>query len=439
MPRVVKPMSALAVSKLKKIGVHAVGGVPGLLLQIRGPESKDKNAQLAKSWILRVTIGKERVHLGLGSLLIVSLADAREKARIAMLSIRDGKDPRDTNKELKSALMQSQARTRTFKECAEEYLTAHASDYTNEKHRKQWASTIESYAYPYIGNMLVSDITMQDIKSVLNQPVKDPSTNKTIGTFWETKTETATRLQGRIKKIFDHAIVSEYRSKLNPAVWEGYLETQLPKPENLSKVKHQPAVPYKDIGEFMVKLKAKESISAKALQFLILTAVRSGSVRSATWSEIDYDNEVWNIPAEHTKTKQEHRVPLSPQAINLLKSLPIIEGNSRIFPSPRSGELSDNTLSKLMRDMRESSELKVEAVPHGFRSTFRDWSAEQTSYPDEIRKAASGHQVGDAVQQAYQRTDLLEKRRNLMNEWANFLDKPSVKQQAKVIPIRKRA
>lgn len=423
MPKIIKQMTALAVNKIKKPGWHAVGGVSGLLLQVRDSETID--GPLARSWILRVNIGNARVPLGIGSFSNLSLAEARDKAQKMLQSIKEGIDPREERKELKSALLQSQARTRTFKECAQEYLTAHASDYSNEKHRKQWVSTIEHYAYPVIGNMLISDITMHDIKDVLTQIIRDPNTNKSLGKFWEIKTETARRVQGRIKKIFDHAIVSEYRTKLNPAVWEGYLETQLPKPEKLSKVEHHSAVPYKDIGEFMVKLRAKDSISAKALQFLILTAVRSGSVRSANWSEIDYENNTWIIPAEHTKTKQEHRVPLPPQAMKLLEEVQKIQGNPKIFPSPRGGELSDNTLSKLMRDMRDSGELKVEAVPHGFRSTFRDWSAEQTNYPDEIRKSASGHQVGNAVQQAYQRTDLLEKRRELMHEWANFLEKPS--------------
>jgi integrase len=174
------------------------------------------------------------------------------------------------------------------------------------------------------------------------------------------------------------------------------------------------------------------------LEFLVLTAVRSGSVREAEWQEIDFENKVWNIPAEHTKTKQEHRVPLSPQAIKLLKQIPKVTGNNKIFPSPRGACLSDNTLSKLMRDMKARGDLTINAVPHGFRSTFRDWSAEQTAYPDDIRKAASGHRVGDAVQQSYQRTDLLEKRRNLMNEWANFLDKASVKQQAKGFRLREK-
>ena len=191
------------------------------------------------------------------------------------------------------------------------------------------------------------------------------------------------------------------------------------------------------MGDFMVKLRNNNSISAKALQFLILTAVRSGSVRMAEWSEIDLSKKLWIIPPEHTKTKQEHRIPLQPQAITLLKSLPRIAGNNKIFPSPRGVALSDMALSQLMRGMKERGELTIDAVPHGFRSTFRDWAAEQTAYPDEIRKAASGHTVGDAVQQAYQRTDLLEKRRRMMVDWAEFLDKSSQKKSTKIAPIRR--
>jgi integrase len=176
----------------------------------------------------------------------------------------------------------------------------------------------------------------------------------------------------------------------------------------------------------MSKLRKNDSISAKAVEFLVLTAVRSGSVRQAEWPEIDFERKLWIIPAEHTKAKQEHRVPLTPQAIKLLKSLPKFVGSNIVFPSPTGKALSDMALSQLMRRMQKSGELTVDAVPHGFRSTFRDWAAEQTAYPDEIRKAASGHAVGDAVKEAYQRTDLLEKRRHLMLEWTNFLNKPSV-------------
>jgi integrase len=191
------------------------------------------------------------------------------------------------------------------------------------------------------------------------------------------------------------------------------------------------------IGDFISKLRKNDSISAKALEFLVLTAVRSGSVRQAEWSEIDFDRKLWIIPAEHTKAKQEHRVPLPPQAIKLLKSLPKFVDSNIVFPSPTGKALSDMALSQLMRRMQKSGELTVDAVPHGFRSTFRDWAAEQTAYPDEIRKAASGHAVGDAVKEAYQRTDLLEKRRRLMSEWATFLEKPATNQGATVAPLRR--
>ena len=195
-------------------------------------------------------------------------------------------------------------------------------------------------------------------------------------------------------------------------------------------------MPYANIGDFISILRRDENISARALEFLILTAVRSGSVRMAEWPEIDLDEKLWIIPAANTKTKQEHRVPLAPRAITLLQSLPKLAGNPKLFPSARGKAISDMTLSQLMRRMRERGELKVAAVPHGFRSTFRDWAAEQTSYSDEIRKAASGHTVGDSVHQAYQRTDLLDKRRRLMNEWAEFLNRPSKVKQDNIRPIR---
>ena len=299
-------------------------------------------------------------------------------------------------------------------------MDAHSSDYTSDKHRKQWPATLVTYAYPIIGNMLVSDIVMRDVRNLLEQEtVVDINTK---GKLWYVKTETAKRLLGRIKTVLDYATVNDYRSGTNPAQWTGYLSTQLPSPKNLQKKEHHPAVPYQQMGDFMLKLRTNPSLSAKALEYLILTAVRSGSVRQAKWEEVDLDKALWTIPAEHTKARQEHRVPLQPQAIKLLKSLPKLAGSNLIFPSRTGKTLSDMAFSQLMRGMRERGELTVQAVPHGFRSTFRDWAAEQTAYPDEIRKAASGHTVGDSVKEAYQRTDLLDKRRNLMNEWSNFMD-----------------
>jgi integrase len=336
----------------------------------------------------------------------------------------------------RSALIAAASRNKTFKDCAAAYMDAHASDYTNEKHRKQWASTLEAYAYPVIGKMLVADVTMRNVLDVLLQETIHRDGSK--GKLWHIKAETAKRLLDRIRTVLDYATVNEYRAGTNPATWRGYLDTQLPSPKGLKEVKHHPAVPYPMMGNFMTKLRTNQSMSAKALEFLILTAVRSGSVRNANWSEIDLARKLWIIPAAHTKAKKEHRVPLQPQAIKLLESLPSMAGTDKVFPSPTGIALSDMALSQLMRGMRERGELTVESVPHGFRSTFRDWAAEMTAYPDELRKVASGHTVGDKVKDAYQRTDLLEKRRQLMNEWANYIDRPSLAQRAEVINLRKK-
>lgn len=435
MPKIAKELSAIEVKRLSRAGWHAVGGVAGLLLQIRPPAPG--NVLPARSWILRLRIAGERQVLGLGSFPQVSLADARDQARKLSLEAKGGINLRAKKSEQRSAMLAAAARNKTFQQCAETYLAAHASDYTNDKHRKQWASTLQTYAFPIIGKMLVADICMRHVLDVLLQPTNHR--DGTSGRLWETKTETAKRLLDRVRTVLDFATVNEYRSGTNPATWKGYLDTQLASPRRLQKVKHQPALPYALAGDFMAKLRQNASISAKALQFLILTGVRSGSVRTAEWSEIDLKKKLWTIPAEHTKARREHRVPLQPQAIALLKSLPSIAGNNKIFPSPRGKALSDMALSQLMRGMRERGELTFDAVPHGFRSSFRDWAAEQTNYPDEIRRVASGHTVGDAVKEAYQRSDLLEKRRQLMNEWANFLDRPATGSNSKISPIRRTA
>jgi len=435
MPKIAKPLNDIQVRRITRIGWHAVGGVAGLLIQVRKPVTE--GAQIPRSWILRVKVGDERQPIGLGSYPQVSLAEAREMAKKLVIEAKQGINLKAKKRAERSALLAAASKNKTFKECAEAYMEAHSKDYSSEKHRKQWPSTLAAYAYPIIGNMLVSDITMREVLSVLLQETKPKSNKEDEVRLWHVKTETAKRLLGRIKTVLDYATVSEFRSGNNPAQWTGYLATQLPSPRQLQKVEHHPAIPYQIIGDFMSKLRSKDSISAKALEFLILTSVRSGSVRQAEWQEIDYDRKLWVIPAGHTKARREHRVPLQPQAIKLLKSLPTKSGCSIVFASPAGKALSDMALSELMRGMRKNGELTVDAVPHGFRSTFRDWSAEQTAYPDEIRKAASGHTMGDAVKDAYQRSDLLEKRLRLMIEWANFLDQKSVIRGHVVSPLVK--
>jgi len=367
----------------------------------------------------------------------VSLADAREKAKPLVSDARQGVDIKAQKVAARDALLAAQAKNKTFRECAVAFMAAHSANYTNDKHRKQWGATLETYAYPIIGNRLVSDLEQDDILRVMEQRTDTQSPESKL---WLTKTTTAKRVLNRIKMVIDYAIVRKYRAELNPAVWKGYLDTQLPKPSTVAPVKHQPSLHYTKIRDFMAKLRKNESISAQALEFLILTAVRSGSVRQAEWSEIDFGKRLWTIPAGHTKTKEQHEVPLPDQAIRLLNSLPKLANNTKIFPGTKGGSLSDMALSQLTRGMLERGELDEHIVPHGFRSTFRVWAAEQTHYPDEIRKAASGHTVGDAVKRAYERTTMIDKRRGLMKEWADYLDKPSLKEEdtgATVIPLTK--
>ena len=435
MPKIATPLSDLQVRRITRVGWHAVGGVAGLLLQVRVPAQA--GAPTPRSWILRVKVGDQRQPIGLGSYPQVSLAAAREQAAKLVMEAKQGVNLKVKKRAQRSSLIAAAAKNKTFRECAEAYIDAHSRDYSSDKHRKQWSATLETYAYPIIGSMLVSDIVMRDVRNVLEQETAVDKATK--GKLWYVKTETAKRLLGRVKTVLDYATVNEYRTGTNPAQWTGYLSTQLPSPKKLQKKEHHPAVPYQQMGDFISKLRVNTSISAKALEFLILTAVRSGSVRQAEWSEIDFDNAIWVIPAEHTKARQEHRVPMQAQAAELLKSLQVVAASNLIFPSRAGKPLSDMALSQLMRGMRERGELTVEAVPHGFRSSFRDWAAEQTAYPDEIRKAASGHKVGDVVKESYQRTDLLEKRRQLMDDWAVFLDRPSAKLSGKVTPIRKSA
>lgn len=433
MPKIANPLTDLQVRRITRVGWHAVGGVAGLLLQVRNPAKQ--GAQIPRSWILRVKVGNDRQPIGLGPYPQVSLAEARERAKKLVVEAKLGVNLKAKKRTERSAMLSAASKNKTFRDCAIAYMQAHESDYTSDKHRKQWPATLEAYAYPVIGNMLVSDIGMQDLKNVLEQ--KTTTSDGQTGKLWFVKTPTAERLLGRIKTVLDFATVNEYRTGNNPAQWTGYLDTQLPSPKKLQKVEHHPAVPYVIVGDFISKLRQNHSMSAKALEFLILTAVRSGSVRMAEWSEFDLDKKLWVIPAEHTKARQEHRVPLQPQAIKLLKSLPVMAGTNIVFASPTGKALSDMALSQLMRGMREREELTVEAVPHGFRSTFRDWAAEQTNYPDEMRKIASGHTVSDAVKEAYQRTDLLEKRRRLMNDWAKFLDQASASSSTKVVSLRR--
>lgn len=386
-------LKPLAVKNITRRGANFVGGVPGLALVV--------HASGARSWILRYKIGGKRRDMGLGSFNDVSLASARETARIARSKIVTGVDPIQERKTARSALIAELAKGLTFSECATKYIETHESGWRNAKHAQQWRTTIERYANPVIGQMLVRDVGLPHILKVL-EPI------------WRKKTETASRLRGRLESVLNWATTREYRSGPNPARWKGHLDTLLAEPAKIAKTNHHRALPYGEMPSFMRALREQVGVGARALEFAILTAARSGEVRGATWDEIDLVAGVWTVPAGRMKAGKEHRVPLSNAALTIVKSQKEIKLNQFVFPSPRETVLSDMTLSAVLRRM------KINAVPHGFRSTFRDWSAETTDYPNEMAEMALAHTIGDKVEAAYRRGDLLEKRRQMMQDWADY-------------------
>jgi integrase len=288
------------------------------------------------------------------------------------------------------------------------FIRDHAAGWRNPKHAQQWANSLETYAHPVMGALLVRDVELQHVMAVL-EPI------------WQAKTETASRVRGRIEQVLDWATARGFREGPNPARWRGHLDKLLPAPAKVTRVEHHDALPVDQAPSFMARLCAAPGIGARALEFAILTAARSGEVRGTTWDEIDLDAAVWTVPADRMKAGREHRVPLSPAALALLRSLPRWPDNPLVFAAPRGGVLSDMTLAAVLRRM------KVAAVPHGFRSTFRDWAAERTHFPREVAEMALAHAIGDKVEAAYRRGDLFDKRRRLMDDWAVFLD--SAKEQ----------
>lgn len=393
MPRVAKELGALAVKRLTTPGLHFVGAVPGLALQVTEAG--------ARSWILRVMVAGKRRSMGLGGYPAVPLAAAHEKAREAREAIDSGKDPLGDRRAAKSALRAEAAGALTFRQAAQRYIASHSAGWKSAKHGQQWANTLEAYAYPVLGDMLVRDVGRPDVLAVL-QPI------------WTSKTETASRLRSRIELVLSYAMQAGYRPEgLNPARWRGGLDKLLPPPAKVARVEHHAALPVDAMPAFMTTLRAAQGMGARALEFAILTAARSGEVRGATWAEIDLAAAVWTVPAGRMKGGRGHRVPLSAPALALLRALP--HDDALVFPSATGKALSDMTLSAVMR------RLKVPAVPHGFRSTFRDWAAERTNYPNELAEMALAHTIENKAEAAYRRGDLLARRAAMMAEWAAFI------------------
>lgn len=396
MPKKAKELSPLAVKRLTRKGLHAVGGVAGLHLQV--------NERGARSWILRVRVGNKRRDIGLGGFPDVLLTEAREKARQTRSDIRQGIDPVQERRNKRSILLAAQAAGITFEKAAEQFITVKSTEWRSKKQKQIWENSLANYACPVIGGLQVKDIELSHIVKIL-EPI------------WQDKTETAKRLRNRIENVLDWATVRNYRTGENPARWKGHLDKILPNPGKFRKAEHFPALPVNQVGKFMKALRQNNGFGSRALEFLVLTVARSGEVRGATWQEIDLKEKVWAIPAERMKAGKEHRVPLSDAAIKILEDQPRHDGVDYVFPALRGGKLSDATLLAVMRRMN------VKAVPHGFRSTFRDWVAERTNYPNEVAEMALAHAIGNKVEAAYRRGDLFDKRKRMMEDWAAFCGK----------------
>jgi integrase len=402
MPKKAKELGALEASRLNKPGRWSVGGVDGLALQV-SPSGQ-------RSWVLRYSLVGKRREMGLGHFGTVTLAQARDKAREQRLMLDSGADPIAQRQARLSAAAAAHAAHKTFWECATGYIAAHEAGWKSAKHGAQWLSTLETYAKPVIGSLLIKDVTTAHVLEIIG--ADEPKTG-----LWATKTETANRVRNRIELVWDWAKARGYCGGDNPARWKGHLDATLPKPTKIKKVEHHAAVPVADLGSFMAKLRQQAGMGARALEFAIQTAARSGEVRGATWGEIDLVGALWVIPGERMKAGREHRVPLSPAALALLKSLPQGDPDDLVFPGAKKGQpLSDMSLSAVMRRM------KVDAVPHGFRSSFRDWASERTNYPAEVAEMALAHAVKGKVEAAYRRGDLLDKRKRLMADWSGYLE-----------------
>ena len=384
-------------ASLSETGRYADGG--GLYLQI--------SRQGSKAWIYRFTLDGRHRHMGLGSTHTISLAEAREEALQCRKMLRDGIDPIEERRAKRAARLKESVSAMTFKSCAEAYIQSHSAAWKNAKHLRQWSSTLETYAYPVFGKLPVDVIDTGLVMKVI-----DP--------IWREKTETASRLRGRIESILDWATVRNYRKGENPARWKGHLDNLLPAKAKIAKVEHHAALPFDEIGDFMAELREREGMGALGLEFLILTATRTSETMGARWEEFDIGKKVWTIPAGRMKAQNEHRIPLSTAAIDVLEKLRALQQSEFILPGqggkrPLSNMAFLQTLKRMGRG---------DLTGHGFRSTFRDWAAEQTSYPREVAEMALAHTISSKVEAAYRRGDLFEKRLHLMDDWASYCAMP---------------
>ena len=435
MPKKAKELTALGVSKIKDEGLHAVGGVAGLYLQI-----KDRR----RSWIFRVRIGGKDSWVGLGGYPAVSLAQSRDKARELQKQVKNGVDPIVERQKAQAKAKLEKTKARTFRECAEAFVETNRAGWV-EKHALRYENSLALHVYPIIGSLPVAEINTDLVLEVLQQLIDTPNGKVSL---WNAKTDTASRLRGRIESVLHWARFHGLRTGENPADWK-LLKYALPSKSAVQKEGNFAALPYAEIGLFMQELQRRKGMAARALEFAILTATRSGEVRLATWDEIDMESRIWIIPAEHMKKRKEHYVPLSDAAVKLLESLPRHEGNDHIFPPERATMLSDMALLMTIRRMHET-QLAADGwgwidpkqddhvvTVHGFRSAFRDWAGETTGHSQEVIEHALAHRLKDKTEAAYQRGTLLDKRRALMSDWARYCMMIPAAKGSNVVSIRK--
>jgi len=436
MPPRAKELNAMQVKNLRHPGGEkpvkmAVGGVSGLLIQITPNE--------AKSWVLRTRFGdwterrlangkiergRKKREIGLGPFPEISLKAAKERALEAKDKLAQGIDPIAERKAAQAALMAAARRGMTFADAWKEYAAEKVKEFSTDRYRAQWRATVDTYAIPELGPMLVQDITLQDVLRVL-QPI------------WNEKTVTAVKVRERLEKVLAYATVHGHRTGDNPARWRGNLDMVLTAPSKISDAQNYPALQLDDVARWWTALQARDGMGAKALAFQAMTATRSGAIRFATWSEIDLKAKVWTIQpgrqsSKITTKENAKRIPLTDDMVTLLEGLPRLDGSDLVFWAPRGGALSDATLGKMMRTIHEAdikaggkgyvdAKTGEQAVPHGLRSAFRTWISERTTFDGDLAEVALFHKVGNKVQQAYDRSDMVEKRRGMMAAWGRFL------------------
>jgi integrase len=419
-------MKSLTVKGIAKLKIQKTEKGKPIGSRYKDPDSRGLYLQVGpngnKSWLLRYELAGRERFMGLGSYEDFSLKQARERARSSRQLLADGIDPIDHRNAAKNELA-AQARKAagipTFKEATEQYYKVHGNTWKNAKSRKQFLSSLAAYAYPTLANLKVNEITTEDVRLALEP-------------HWDRIRQTASRTRGRIEGVLSWAIANRYCEAPNVARWEDNLEHLLAGKDDKKPTKHHASLAYVEMGQFWAKLNEQKGVAARALEFVILTATRSGEVLGAKWDEIDLKAKTWIIPEGRMKAGIEHRVPLSDRALELLKALPTEEGNDFVFIGRLHAGLGNLALPNVLERIND------EITCHGFRSTFRTWASERTAFPHDVCEAALAHTVHSAVVRAYKRTDFFDQRRKLMAEWSKFcITKPVAATGGEVVPIRK--